>query len=143
MPRGSFITVDIRQKGDAEGFLNYLKSKMFFRNLEKYAQEGVDALKNATPIDTGKTADSWRYEIQDKNGYTSISWINDNVNDGVPIAIILQYGHGTGTGGYVEGIDYINPALRPIFDKISRDVWNEVIESRWKGYVSWRGGAFK
>ena len=95
-------------------------------NLNHYAQMGVDALKSATPVDTGKTADSWYYEIHKSISGITIRWCNSNINEGVPIAVILQYGHGTGTGGYVEGTDYINPAIKPIFDEIADAVWKEV-----------------
>lgn len=98
----------------------------FFRNLEKYAQEGVAALSSATPVDSGLTAASWDYEIVKKKGAISIYWTNSNINAGVPIAVILQYGHGTNNGGYVQGRDYINPAIRPIFDKIAENAWKEV-----------------
>lgn len=95
--------------------------------LNRYGQEGVNALKNATPIDTGKTANSWSYRIERGFEQFTIVWTNSNVNKGVNIAIILQYGHGTGTGGYVQGRDYINPAMRPIFDKIAEEAWREVV----------------
>jgi len=94
--------------------------------LEKYGQEGVTALSLATPRDSGETANSWSYTIKDTRGGVEISWMNSNRVDGVPIAIILQYGHVTRNGGYVQGIDYINPALQPIFDKIVNDVWKGV-----------------
>ena len=84
------------------------------------------ALKSATPVDSGETADSWYYEIEHNRQSSVIRFNNSNINDGVPIAIILQYGHGTGTGGWVEGRDYINPAVRPVFDRIKSDVWREV-----------------
>ena len=90
---------------------------------------GADALANATPIDTGLTASSWSYEIVEDDGGATIYWKNSNVVKGVSIAVILQYGHGTGTGGYVEGIDYINPALRSIFEGIADDAWKEVTGS--------------
>jgi hypothetical protein len=94
--------------------------------LERYGQAGVTALASATPVDSGATAAAWGYEIvQNSDGY-SIFWTNTNINEGVNIALILQYGHGTGTGGYVEGIDYINPALRPIFDQLADEAWREV-----------------
>lgn len=86
--------------------------------LEKYGQIGVDALSSVTPTNSGKTSASWGYEIVKKSNGYAIYWTNDNVNDGANIAILLQYGHGTGTGGYVKGIDYINPAIRPIFASI-------------------------
>lgn len=87
---------------------------------------GVDALANATPVESGLTAQSWYFEVESGGGSHRITWKNRNVNQGVPIAIILQYGHGTGTGGYVAGRDYINPAIRPAFDKIADAVWKEV-----------------
>lgn len=104
-----------------------LKSDSFIKVLDHYGQLGVDALAQATPIDSGVTADSWGYKIVYGNEYVSVVWTNSNRNKGVPIAIILQYGHGTGTGGYVEGRDYINPAMRPIFDKIAEEAWKEVL----------------
>lgn len=95
--------------------------------IKQYAEEGVTALRTATPKDTGISAESWKYEIVHKRSGFSIYWTNDHVTDtGVPVVILLQYGHGTGTGGYVEGQDFINPAIRPIFDKISQNLWKEV-----------------
>lgn len=93
----------------------------------KYAQEGVKALSAATPVDTGKTATSWSYEITQKDDEVVISWNNSNVQDYVNIALIIQYGHGTRNGGWVQGRDYINPALQPIFDKMANAAWKEVI----------------
>lgn len=87
---------------------------------------GVEALRDVTPVDTGTTADSWDYTIERKPGSVSIYWTNSNINDGVVIAVILQYGHGTGTGGYVEGTDYIRPAMKPVFDQIAKDAWEEI-----------------
>ena len=87
---------------------------------------GVDALASATPVESGLTAASWYFEVESGGGRHRITWKNSNVNGGVHIAIILQYGHGTGTGGYVQGRDYINPAIRPVFDKIEAEVWKEV-----------------
>lgn len=96
-------------------------------DLEKYGQEGVDALRAATPVDSGLTADSWYYKIIEREGSISIEWLNSNLADGwAPVAVLLQYGHATGTGGYVEGVDYINPALRPVFDSIAKRAWREV-----------------
>lgn len=94
--------------------------------LDKCGQEGVDALRAATPYDTGTTANSWSYDITMGNGRYSVVWTNSNIVNGVPIAIILQYGHATGNGGYVQGRDYINPALKPVFDKLAEEVWREV-----------------
>lgn len=96
------------------------------RILEKYGQAGVDALASFTPVETGKTAAAWSYEITRTSSGYSVVWKNSNVNDGVNIALILQYGHGTRNGGYVEGIDYINPALQPIFEEMSNEIWKEV-----------------
>lgn len=105
-------------------FLN----KMQIKKLRKYAEKGVVALMNATPVDTGKTASSWYYRITDSDGTCKLEFCNSNVNNYVPIAIILQYGHATGNGGYVQGQDYINPALKPIFEELAEDAWREVID---------------
>jgi len=94
--------------------------------LRRYAQEGVDALSRATPVDSGETAASWYYEIRRTPGSIKIEWKNSNIVNGVPIAIILQYGHATGNGGYVQGRDYINPAIQPVFDRISESIWKEL-----------------
>lgn len=121
--------IRIKQSGNfnnTERFFKRAQKMDFFRNLEKYAREGVTALASATPVDSGKTAASWDYEIQKRQGKVSIYWTNSNINNGVPIAVILQYGHGTNGGGYVQGRDYINPAIRPIFDKIAENAWKEV-----------------
>lgn len=123
------MTVIFRHRGNfskTEKFLKGFPKIKFKRILENYAQEGVRALALATPVDTRLTADSWGYEINISKGSFSISWVNTNVNQGVSIAIILQYGHATGTGGFVKGQDYINPAIQPIFDKIADNVWREV-----------------
>lgn len=101
-----------------EAWLKRLAEGDIFASLEKYGQEGVDALSAATPVDTSETANSWYYEVVKDRESWSIIWGNSHVVDGRPIAVLLQLGHGTGTGGYVEGRDYINPALRPIFDRI-------------------------
>lgn len=107
-------------------FLKRLEQRNFYNDLERYAKEGVDALKANTPVDKGLAANSWSYNIKrDKNG-CSISWNNSDVVSGTPIIILLQYGHGTGTGGYVSGRDFINPSIKPIFDRISEKVWQEV-----------------
>ena len=107
-------------------FLQRAKSGVSLNDLDKYGQAGVAALSSATPVDSGKTASSWYYEIERQNGKVLIHFNNSNINDGVPIAIILQFGHGTGTGGWVEGRDYINPAIQPIFDEIANNAWKEV-----------------
>lgn len=112
-----------------EKYLERLKRKEYYKVLESAAQRGVEALSAATPKRTGKTAASWSYEIIIDGKGISIYWKNDNVTkDGDPIAILLQYGHGTGTGGYVTGRDYINPAIKPVFDSISDDVWKVMTE---------------
>ena len=121
--------ITFRQKGDFSKLTRYLeraKEVIKLGDLDKYGQEGVDALSSATPVDSGLTASSWYYKIENKNGSAIISFYNSNVKNGVPIAIILQYGHGTSTGGWVEGRDYINPAILPIFEKIANDAWEEV-----------------
>ena len=118
-----------RQKGDFKTLTSYLmKTKEVFdiSILDRYGDEGVAALSEATPKDTGLTAASWRYKIVQGKGAVTISFENTNFQNGVPIAIILQYGHATRNGGYVQGIDYINPALRPIFEKIAEAAWEEV-----------------
>ena len=109
-----------------EKFLKSAEKNSIFSQLSKYGPIGVSALANATPKDSGKTASSWTYEIRDTGGSYVIQWINTNNNRGVNIAVILQYGHGTGTGGYVQGRDYINPAMRPIFDQIAQEAWKVV-----------------
>jgi len=115
---------------------NFSKSYKFLKNvinldykaiLDRYGIKGVEALSANTPFDTGNTANSWSYSIEENRSSISIVWSNENLNDGVNIAIILQYGHGTGTGGYVEGRDYINPALRPVFDEMANTIWKELI----------------
>ncbi|WP_347553506.1 HK97 gp10 family phage protein [Faecalibacterium sp. OF04-11AC] len=118
-----------KQKG------NFKKTRKFLKRcsnlqlddlLDQYGKEGVEALARATPKDTGKTAASWSYAVHKSDGRITITWSNSNIVDGVPIAVILQYGHGTRNGGYVEGVDYINPAMRPIFERIAQRAWGEV-----------------
>lgn len=116
-------------KGDFSKVTHYLEDlKNVFKMgvLDKYGRMGVDALASATPVDSGETAASWSYETDFTDDSASITFYNSHVNKGVNIAIILQYGHGTRNGGYVVGRDYINPAVQPIFDKITEEVWNEV-----------------
>ena len=118
-----------RQKGDFSkltGFLERAKESVKIGDLDKYGREGVAALSSATPIDSGKTANSWSYEITNKDGSVTITFNNSNIQNGVPIAIILQYGHGTRNGGWVQGRDYINPAIQPVFDEIVDKAWREV-----------------
>lgn len=110
-------------------FLQRMQRREQFRGLERYGARGVAALQAATPEDSAHTANSWSYEVVSKPGYFAIHWFNSHLDDGprkTPVAILLQYGHGTRNGGYVEGRDYINPALRPIFDQIATDMWKEV-----------------
>lgn len=121
--------IKFRHKGDfskTTGFLERSKQAVRLGLLDKYGRAGVAALASATPVDSGLTANSWYYRIENKKGSTTISFFNSNIQNGVPIAIILQYGHGTRNGGWVEGRDYINPAMRPIFDKIVNEAWREV-----------------
>lgn len=121
--------ITFRHKGDFSKltrFLEKAKNTIKIGDLDRYGREGVAALASATPIDSGETANSWYYEIQNANGSVTISFNNSNIQNGVPIAVILQYGHGTRNGGWVEGRDYINPAIRPIFDRIANDAWREV-----------------
>ena len=109
-----------------ERFLNRMKRREYLNVLDEFGRDGVQALRNATSVDSGATAEAWDYEIKRTRNCTEIVWTNSNINDGVPIAVILQYGHGTGTGGYVQGRDYINPAIRPVFDKIAEKAWKVV-----------------
>lgn len=121
--------ITFHHRGDfskTTSFLERAKKALRSGVLSKYGNAGVAALSSATPVDTGLTAGSWRYEVEDGGGSSVISFYNDNVQNGIVIAIILQYGHGTGTGGWVAGRDYINPAIQPIFDKIVEDAWREV-----------------
>ena len=121
--------ISFRQKGDFSkltSFLERAKESVKIGDLDKYGREGVAALSSATPIDSGKTANSWSYGITNKNGSVTISFNNSNIQNGVPIAIILQYGHGTKNGGWVQGRDYINPAIQPVFDEIVDKAWREV-----------------
>ena len=118
-----------RQKGDFKRLNSYLeraKNAIKIGNLDKFGKAGVAALSSATPIDSGTTAESWYYEIKRESGRVTISFNNSHVNDGVPIAIILQTGHATRNGGWVEGRDYINSSIQPIFDQIANDAWKEV-----------------
>lgn len=124
--------IRFEQKGDFKkttSFLKSMKERRFLSKLDRYGKEGVVALSSATPVNTGKTAASWYYEIEKTENSYSIVWKNSNVNNGVLIAVLIQYGHGTGWGGYVQGRDYINPAMRPIFDNIAESAWREVENS--------------
>ena len=121
--------IKIRQKGDFKkltSFLERAKDSLNIGVLDKYGRKGVAALSSATPVDTGLTASSWFYKIENKNGVAKIEFHNSNIQNGVPIAVILQYGHGTRNGGYIVGRDYINPAIQPVFDELAKNAWKEV-----------------
>lgn len=121
--------IRIKHKGNFRKITSYLERvKELLRRgiLDKYGREGVEALASATPIDSGETANSWYYRIENRRGRATIYFCNSNIQNGVPIAIILQYGHATRNGGWVEGTDYINPAIQPIFNKIVDEAWREV-----------------
>lgn len=121
--------ISFRQKGDFSKltrFLERAKEAVHIGDLDKFGKEGVAALASATPVDSGETANSWYYKITNRKGSVTISFHNSNIQNGVSIAVILQYGHGTRNGGWVQGRDYINPAIQPIFDKIANNAWKEV-----------------
>lgn len=121
--------IGFRQKGDfskTTKFLTKLKQNVDISTFEKYGKKGVAALASATPVDSGLTANSWYYKIEKTNSSISLLFCNSNIQNGVPIAVILQYGHGTRNGGWVQGRDYINPAIQPIFDQIVKEAWGEV-----------------
>lgn len=121
--------ISFTQKGDfsrTTKYLNRIKNPSKLTVFDKYGQAGVSALRSATPVESGKTAASWYYKVERDSESVSIVFCNSNINKGVPIAIILQYGHGTGTGGYVQGRDYINPAIQPVFDQLAEAAWKEV-----------------
>ena len=121
--------ISFRQKGDFKklnSYLERLEEVIKLGKLNKYGEQGVSALASATPVDTGLTASSWQYSINREKDSVSISFENTNINNGVSIAILLQYGHGTRNGGYVQGRDYINPAIQPLFDQIAEEAWKEV-----------------
>lgn len=124
--------ISFSHKGDFSktvGFLERARHAVRLSDLDRYGREGVAALASATPVDSGLTASSWYYKIDIKKGSATISFHNSNIQNGVPIAIVLQYGHGTGTGGWVQGRDYINPAIQPIFDRIANELWREVTKT--------------
>ena len=123
--------ISVKHRGDfnnIERFFNRVLKKNYLNILNSYAQEGVRALREHTPVDTGKTRDSWNYEIEDRNGITTVTFTNDCIENGQCVAILLYYGHGTRNGGYVEGIDYISPALGPVFYELADAMWREVTE---------------
>lgn len=122
--------ITFKHKGDFSKtlkFFNHLLRRDYLNILDKYGKEGVERLKEYTPKDTGLTSESWNYVITKDKQSTTITWTNSNVNNYVNIALILQYGHATRNGGWVEGVDYINPALEPIFEKMAQEAWEEVI----------------
>lgn len=126
---GGLIVITFSHKGNfsrTNRFLEKALNVVKLGELDKYGRQGVDALSAATPVDTGNTAGSWEYKITRDHGSATISWFNTNVSNGVNIAVILQYGHGTRNGGYVKGRDYINPAMQPVFDKIAESAWKEI-----------------
>ena len=122
--------IKIKTTGDfvhTDRFFKRIKEQRYVRDLEKYGEECVKLLSEATPKDSGLTASSWRYTIEKTNdGFYRIGLSNDNISDGCLVAVLIQYGHATKSGGYVEGIDYINPVVTPIFEKITEDAWKEV-----------------
>lgn len=121
--------ISFRQQGDFSKltkFLEKAKQAVHIGDLDRYGREGVATLASATPVDSGQTANSWYYKIVNRNSTASITFYNSNIRNGVPIAIILQYGHGTRNGGWVQGRDYINPVIQPIFDRIANEAWREV-----------------
>lgn len=121
--------ISFRHKGDfskTKNYFNKVREAAQVRILDRYGQQGVDALSAATPVRTGLAASSWYYEVEHGSDYHKIVFSNSDIENGFPVAIMLQYGHGTGTGGWVEGIDYINPALKPIFNNIAEAAWEEV-----------------
>lgn len=121
--------ISFSNNGDFSKTINFLtksSNNSMLKNLDQFGEEGVKALSSNTPIDSGLTANSWKYKIETNKGKTTISWYNTNNVEGVSIAVILQYGHGTQNGGWIEGRDYINPSMKPIFDKIAEQAWKEV-----------------
>ena len=119
--------IKFSKKGDWSKTISSLKNTKSIKGiLDKYGEEGVRALQAATPINTGRLERSWEYKIVENNGSISIEWHNTDIEGGYNVAILVQYGHGTGGGTYVQGIDYINPALRPVFDEIANSIWEEV-----------------
>ncbi len=121
-----------RQRGNfnnTERFIKKVLNKEIYKNLDEYGMKGVEALRASTPVRTGLTADSWDYKIIQNKGDIKIVWTNSNFNKGEQIAVLIQYGHGTGNGGYVQGRDYINPSMRVVFDEIAEDIWREVVNA--------------
>lgn len=122
--------IKFKHKGDFSKTYKALKTSIDISNLsvlDVYGRQGVEALRASTPVDSGETARGWDYHIEKRRGCVAIVWTNSNINDGCNIAVLLQYGHATGNGGYVQGRDYINPTMRPIFDKLADAAWKEVV----------------
>ena len=125
--------IQFKQKGNFDNTESFFRKALIgidIKKIKQYCDEGIKRLKEYTPKDTGLTSESWSYEIKKTNGLITISFLNSNINKGIPIAIILQYGHATRNGGWVEGIDYINPAIKPIFEKIADDSWDYIINTK-------------
>lgn len=121
--------IEFKQKGDFKyslGFLHRAQRREFFNVLDQYGKAGVEALSSATPRDTGKTANSWTYEVNRTRNSVSISWHNTNIADYTPVVVLIQYGHATPSGVYVEGVDFVNPAIKPVFNDIADAIWKEV-----------------
>ena len=121
--------IRVKCTGDFKNTIKFLEqsTKLSMNDiLHKYGQAGVKALSAATPVDTGDTSRKWGYEISNNKGSASISWTNDSVTNGIPIVILLQYGHGTKNGGYVSGVDFINPAIKGVMDQLADSIWREV-----------------
>lgn len=126
------MSIEISSRGNFSKtytFLNRGYAWIFSKVLDHYGAVGVEALENATPKRSGKTASSWSYEVIRNKNQVSITWTNSNENKGIPIVVLIQYGHGMPNGTYVEGIDFINPAMRPVFEQIADSIWKEVVKS--------------
>lgn len=124
--------ITVKQTGDfakIDKFLRKMKTRDARALLERYGQRGVDLLAEATPKDSGKTSESWSYEVEVSSGRYNIVWTNSNINKGVNIAMIIQYGHGTRQGGFIQGIDYINPATQKVFEEMAQELWGEVVNA--------------
>ena len=123
------MKIGVQLKGSfkhTENFFERNKKQRLARKLNNYGMVGAAALAANTPIDTGLTAESWNYEIKESNGHIQLIWTNSNSSQGIPIVVLIQYGHATRNGGYVQGRDFINPAIQPVFDAIANDIWEEV-----------------
>jgi len=126
------LGIEVHHSGSFDNTTKFLRSIIngdIYKTLDRFGQEGVEALAAATPIDTGLAASSWDYQVSRDRGTYRIDWTNRDVEGGANVAILIQYGHGTGTGGYVQGRDFINPAMRPVFDRIANEAWEAVTRS--------------